>query len=208
MRKKLELTGQKFGRLTAIKRCDAKKDRKHIWLWQCDCGVKKEIVGCHVKDGRISSCGCLQIERSTTHGMRKSHTYNSWARMKDRCNNQHDKNYDSYGGRGISVCAQWNKFENFYADMGEKPKGMTIERIDNDGNYEPKNCRWATQKEQCRNTRKNRLVQYQGEVKCLSEWSEILNISRGTLHSRLKIYPPSLAFTLKKYKNRPNVKER
>lgn len=102
-----------------------------------------------------------------------------------RCLNSKCKYYHNYGGRGITVCTRWHSFVNFLEDMGECPKGLTIERIDNEGNYEPNNCRWATRKEQCRNLRKNRMVTFNGETRCLSEWAEITGLTYATLMRRL-----------------------
>ena len=105
--------------------------------------------------------------------------------MMARCFDQSNKKYDNYGGRGITVCDQWLQFENFYADMGERPKGLTIERIDNNGHYESGNCRWATWKEQANNTRRNRRITFGGESLTLTEWARRLSISPSTLHGRL-----------------------
>ena len=108
--------------------------------------------------------------------------------MLTRCNNKNDTRYQWYGGRGITVCDRWSKFENFLADMGERPEKMTLDRIDTNGNYCPENCRWATNKQQHRNKRSNRLLTHDGETKCVAEWAETVGISQGALASRIDVY--------------------
>ncbi len=117
------------------------------------------------------------------HGMDGTKTYRAWGRMLERCRDPRRK---YHAGRGITVCKRWHDFVNFYADMGDRPDGMTMERIDNDGNYEPDNCKWATHAEQSRNTRYNHLVTFQGKTQCVTDWAEELGINRITLYSRLR----------------------
>ena len=119
------------------------------------------------------------------HNMYGTLIYRVWNSMIQRCTNPNLDNYNRYGGRGIKVCNRWLKFEFFYADMGDKPEGFSIDRIDNDGNYEPKNCKWSSMKEQQRNTRRNRFIEHEGITKPLIEWSEELNINYRTLISRM-----------------------
>lgn len=148
--------GQRFGRLVVLGLSDYKRYRI---LCKCDCGNIVPIYKYNLRDGISKSCGCLRNEIVTKHGHNtdkkgKSPTYSSWDGIIQRCNNPNCKAYKHYGGRGITVCERWNKFENFLADMGENPsKGYSIDRIDVNGNYEPSNCRWATAKEQSRNKR-------------------------------------------------------
>lgn len=120
-----------------------------------------------------------------SHGMAKSKVYAVWCGMIKRCFNEKDSNYPIYGARGIKVCDEWLKFENFFNDMGNRPEGMSIDRIDVNGDYNKSNCKWSTRKEQARNTRTNRFIEFNGDNKCLMEWSEVTGISVGTIWYRL-----------------------
>lgn len=176
MARKLEdITGQKFGRLTAIGGYDRSTGVTY-WDFQCECGTVKSIPARSVKNGAISSCGCLKSdvmkESKTSHGMARSPVYAVWGSMVSRCTNPNTPQWDDYGGRGIRVCDRWLKFENFLADMGECPSGMSIDRIDVNGNYEPGNCRWATPKEQSRNRRNTVFLTVNGRTQPLAEWAE------------------------------------
>ena len=159
------------------------------WFCRCECGTEKWIHWNSAVQGKIKSCGCFKrnqiIARCLKHGMTKSRTYRAWAAMLTRIRNRNRGRFKDYGGRGISVCARWLSFENFFADMGEQPQDKTIDRINNDGDYEPGNCRWATIKEQANNTRRSHPLTYRGETKPPKEWARIAGINYFTLMSRL-----------------------
>lgn len=161
-RQKYDLTGQRFGKLLVIRPKESTKKRHITWDCLCDCGNQTTAVGVYLRSGSKQSCGCLRseiiAEASTKHGhsraQKASPTYISWASMRTRCLNKNAKNFEHYGGRGISVCERWKHFVNFLNDMGERPEKMSLDRINVNGNYEPSNCRWATASEQVRNRRK------------------------------------------------------
>ena len=191
------LIGQKFSRLTVI--CDSgeKSQRCIAWLCECECGNRIKVRSTNLVNGHTSSCGCLQIERAIalgksklTHGLANTSEYSSWAAMKDRCLNPNNPARNSYGGRGIIVCNRWlNSFENFYTDMGPKPTSEhSIDRYpDNDGNYEPGNCRWATREEQANNRRTNHVVSYKGTELTIAELAKKHNINYNVLNGRIQI---------------------
>jgi hypothetical protein len=186
-----DISGQKFGRLTAIKFTES-RNNKAYWECRCDCGNIKEYAAIYVRSGNSKSCGCLKIDKQAlnnyTHGKSDTVEFRIWCGIKNRCLNQKDKSYSFYGGRGITVCSRWlESFENFLSDMGKRPApDLTLERKDNDGNYEKDNCRWATRTEQMNNTRTTRFITFQGETLPLSEWSRRMNISSYIVHGRLK----------------------
>lgn len=190
-----DLTGQRFGYLTVIKKAGKNKSDKILWLCKCDCGKLKIIQGASLKNGRTKSCGCLRKKGARrTHGFKYTRLYCIWQGIKKRCLNKNTSNYYIYGGRGIKICDEWkNDFKVFHDwafangyDENAKRGDCTIERIDVNGNYEPSNCKWVTMKEQCRNTRSNKLITYNNETRCLMDWSYIFNINYKTLLYRFK----------------------
>jgi len=193
MPKRLELIDKKFGRLTVLGFAYVKNSRSYLKC-KCDCGSEKNIAEHDLKNGNTKSCGCLKKEGNRkTHGMRYTRAYKSWSGMKSRCLNKNSTNYKYWGGRGITFCEKWIKFENFYADMGKCPKGKSIERKNNNENYYPKNCYWANIKEQNNNKRNNHFLTYKRKTMTVSHWAKFLNINQSTLKNRLlKIEKSSL----------------
>ena len=158
-----DITGLRFGRYFVERYAGRDMRSKAKWLCICDCGDKRIVDGARLKSGNSLSCGCYRADRNsvTWRTKRQDHmdTYNTYAGMKDRCLNENSKPYPRYGGRGIKVCARWmESFDNFVADMGPRPKGLSIDRINNDGDYEPSNCRWANARTQVRNSTSAKLT--------------------------------------------------
>ena len=155
--------GARFSAWTVIADAEHGANWQPRWLCKCDCGTERVNYATNIFRGLSKSCGCAKKNRlgdaKRTHGMTGTPTYSSWVSMFTRCENPNSKSFLNYGGRGIKVCERWKSFENFFADMGEKPvKGMSIDRLDVNGNYEPGNCEWSTPTKQARNTRKTRLT--------------------------------------------------
>lgn len=181
----IKMIGKKFGKLTVISRSVNNRWRGLRWVCLCDCGKETITNGCDIRSGHTKSCGCLSVK----HGQKKNGTtskiYAVWYHMIDRCTNVKSKYYNDYGGRGISVCQRWMKFENFSEDMGEVPQGCQIDRIDNNQGYDKENCKWVTPKQQQRNKRSNHLATHNGKTQCLAAWSEEVGINYDTLLSRI-----------------------
>ena len=189
-RPKHQMDGRRFGRLTVVALIPSKKS-PYSYLCKCDCGEPSAVLGTLLRDGKTKSCGCLNAEliraRARTHGLSKTAAYAIWSGMISRCTNQNLKKYDRYGGRGIKLCKRWEKFENFFADMGDRPAGMWLDRINNDGDYEPGNCRWATRKQQARNKSTTRYLTAKGETKSLSTWAEEMKLKPSTIARRIQL---------------------
>lgn len=191
-------SGQVFGYLTAIsiEWKPLKRSGSHpFWKCKCRCGNETLVSAYKLASGHTKSCGCYNLEvlvaRSKTHGQfvgkKMTPAYCSWSCMIQRATNPNLKGFKNYAGRGITVCARWLKFENFFADMGKRPTGTMLDRIDTNGNYEPGNCRWATRIESANNTRTNRWITFNGKTQTLAQWSREVGLKRLTLFTRLKL---------------------
>lgn len=190
------LSGQRFGRLTALSRAPNAglgTSSKAKWNCVCDCGKTSVVHASALRGGNTKSCGCIKQEngviagkRTRRHGKTGSKIWIVWDSMLQRCNNPNHKSYKDYGGRGVNICKRWHAFENFYADMGDVPDGLSIERNNVNGNYEPSNCRWATMLEQGLNKRNNTLITANGKTKPLAAWCRQYGISKVTLMDRIK----------------------
>ncbi len=178
-----DLTGKKFNSWMVLGYSYHNKNGNRVWKCQCKCGEIGYLLTYVLKSGRSKQCKRCA---SSTHGMRNTRIYGVWTGMLDRCYNKKGKDYHNYGLRGIRVYSKWrNSFENFFVDMGNKPKNLSLGRIDNDGNYEPGNCRWETYQQQQNNRRSNHLVTYKGKTQTLKQWSEELGISYTTISDRI-----------------------
>jgi hypothetical protein len=192
------LEGQRFGRLLVLQRAGSRKGQR-LWCCTCDCGQTAVAKSNALLMGHKRSCGCLRGENSKGNPRKMKHgaaaggkptpEYRAWHGMISRCHGKRSHTYARYGGRGIEVCERWrgvSGYQNFISDMGPRPfSGAQIDRIDNDGNYCPENCRWATPKRNSRNRSTNRQVTLAGETRPLSDWAEILNLHPQTLKGRL-----------------------
>lgn len=182
--KRIDLTGERFGRLLVLKQAPRlAKDRNARWSCRCDCGQKAIVRTDLLCSGLTTSCGCFQKEvasaQMTTHGMTNTREFSIWHTMRARCHRPSSRAYKTHGARGIKVCERWrDSFENFYADMGPRPSPKhSIDRIDNNGDYTPENCRWATSYVQARNTRYNRHVEMDGVSFIVADWCALMGVS-------------------------------
>lgn len=206
--KVIDLTGQRFGRLVVVSRAENTKRGQARWVCQCDCGNITEVKGGALRSGATKSCGCYQRDRTAqsciTHGGTKSRLYLVWAGMKQRCLNINNSRYAAYGGRGIRICDEWENdfamfrdwaFANGY-DENAPFGACTLDRINNDGDYEPSNCRWIEQKEQARNQRTNVNIGFCEKTQTVTQWAEERGIKTGTLAYRIrKGWEPERALT-------------
>lgn len=192
-----DISGNRYGRAVVISYSHYERSNAH-WNCVCDCGNQFVTTGKGLRQGSTQSCGCLAKERraaatskaKTTHGATKAgrdrRTYRIWTNMKSRCSNPKFDSYKWYGGRGIKVCERWGSYENFVADMGEAPSGMTIDRQDSDGDYGPGNCKWATWTDQQNNRRNNKPLEHNGVTMNQTQWGRELNIDHRAISARLK----------------------
>lgn len=189
----LNLAGRIFGKLTVSHPASPAKDGRRRWHCQCSCGSTTAVTVSRLLSGMTRSCGCLIRETlrrtATTHGKSRTPEHRVWCGIVNRCHNPKEPTYPRYGGRGIKVCRRWREsFMAFLADLGPKPSPKhTLDRKNNDGNYEPRNCRWATRTEQARNKSNNRVLTHKGESLCLAEWAERTGIDCSIIKGRLRL---------------------
>lgn len=185
-----DLTGERFGRLVIIAYKGQNAQKNSVWICTCDCGGRTETTTRCLRSGDSKSCGCIRkenvVRRFTKHGMSRSPEYTAYRHMIDRCQNANNKYFSYYGGRGISVCEKWKQgFEYFFQDMGRRPEGASLERCDVNGDYTPKNCRWAlTWHEQMQNKRNNALLTHGDETLCITEWARRYGVPKSTALAR------------------------
>lgn len=190
-KKTRDLAGQKFNRWTVISFSHI-KNRKAYWFCRCDCGEERIIMGSSITTGGSQSCGCARVDfvtdKNTTHGLSKHILYSVWQDLHARCKGYNPDDIPCYVNKGIIVCDRWNGpegFVNFLEDMGERPEGTQIDRIDNSKGYSPDNCRWVTCKENQRNRGTNRNITFNGKTQCMSAWADDTGLSKGVIKSRL-----------------------
>lgn len=188
MGKFIDLTGQRFGKLTVLERVYPPNRKSAYWKCLCDCGNEKVVKGGNLTSGNISSCGCLLRKYQTRSEIYHDRIHKIYHAMKRRCLNPKDHKYEYYGGRGIGVCQEWLddylSFRKWAINNGYK-SDLTLDRIDTEKGYSPENCRWATIKEQCNNRRSNHLITYNGKTQSMTMWAEELGVTFGTLKYRI-----------------------
>jgi hypothetical protein len=212
MPSRAEMPGKTFGRLTVLSLAYVAHPWNAMWLCRCECGNTKVIANSSLVRGATRSCGCLLREvsyaRCYRHGRTRTPEHKAWQAMLRRCK-PGSATASLWGDRGITVCDRWRSFKNFLADMGPKPPGTSLDRIDNGGNYEPSNCRWATKLQQANNTRTNRRCTYEGETLTLAEWAERTGFPYNLLRDRIhKGWPIEEAINIppcgpRSYRDRP-----
>ena len=199
-RRAMDIAGHSFGRWSVISRAENNEQGRTQWNCKCECGTERIVVGTSLTHGLSKSCGCLELEQKTIHGLNDTYIQTAWENIKGRCYNANYPGYKNYGGRGIYVCDEWlESIEQFYKDMGDRPtEDHSIDRIDNDGPYSPENCRWATQSEQTRNSRQSkRWYVYGVKYDTALEAAKAHNVEKSTIRSWCngrtengKYYPP------------------
>lgn len=194
----IDLTGWQVGYWTVLRKIEHNTHKQVQWLCRCVCGKERAVISLSLHAGKSKSCGCMT---RVTHGMHKSPEYGIWRSMKNRCHIKKHKGYRNYGARGIKVCERWlNSFENFYADMGPRPSPEhSIDRKNNNGNYEPGNCRWATNDVQHRNRSDTHFIEFAGERLPLLDWATKLGLSPRGLRTRLERLSLEQALTMRRH---------
>lgn len=209
--KLVDISGQRFGMLVAVKRIAIKPRRGSLWECKCDCGNTKAIFQCQLRQGKTKSCGCFFKKNvgkwNTTHGCSMTKAFRSWMGMIRRCHSEHDAAFARYGGRGIKVCEEWrNSFDAFLRDMGHPPTAKhSIGRIDNDGHYQKDNCEWQTAAQQNANRSNSVFITIDGKTKCVSEWCRHFGVNVPAAFARIKYgWDPVRVFTtpIRHYWNR------
>lgn len=207
-RKAHNLAGQRFGRLLVLGAITS--GARVYWHCRCDCGNDTNVRADSLRNGAIVSCGCQRLESVTTHGMHSTAIYRRWSGILARCFDPKNKGWERYGGRGITICEAWQDFQTFHdyvsklSHFGEK--GYTLDRIDNDGNYEPGNVKWSTAKQQQRNRRGNHFITANGVTRTLHEWAEVTGLATSTIFNRIKAgWSPEDTVTLSPDKGRRHL---
>lgn len=176
-----DLTGHRFGRLVGVEYAGGGR-----WRCKCDCGRTVDVITSNLNKGNTASCGCRLTESRIKHGMSGTKVHAVWKSMVFRCHNPKDRSFHNYGGRGITVCTEWREsFSQFIADMGLRPDGFDIDRIDNNKGYGPDNCRWVSRKRNLNNRRNNRRIQFNGQSRTIAQWADALGINYRTLNNRI-----------------------
>lgn len=198
---RINLVGRRFGRLLVERDGQTQQGGALMWRCICDCGARHDVLGQHLRSGRVKSCGCLRAEQNRTagltHGYSRARWYGSWVQMWRRCTSPRAVGWANYGGRGITVCERWRDPAAFHADMGDHPAGLwDIDRIDNEKGYCLENCRWATRKQNINNRRVTLQVKYRGVTRSLQDWVELTGLPRRLVYERLFLlkWPPEEAF--------------
>ena len=187
-----DITGNRYGALVAIERAGSTSEGLALWRCRCDCGGEIVARGANLRSGNTTSCGCVRNEqarmRCTKHGDYGKRLHTIWRHMKERCEDANNRYYYCYGGRGVSVCEEWHDYEVFkkWALENGYDDQLSIDRIDNDKDYSPDNCRWATMKEQQNNRSNNCRYTYNGDTHTVAEWADILGVNKHTLYTRLR----------------------
>ena len=208
--KRYDLSGKRYNRLLVVGCIDKRKNRQLLWFCRCDCGGSAITESYKLKAGHTKSCGCYNkeksAERGTIHGQCNSFSYGSWRGMKERCLNPNNINYKYYGAKGIKICNRWLTFENFFRDMGERPKGLTLEREDNNGDYCLENCIWANIQQQVYNKSNTIFLTFKDKTMTVADWSIKTDIAYETIRGRLKRgWATEMALTLP-LRARPRLK--
>lgn len=176
-----DLSGERFGRLLVSQYVGG-----GLWRCVCDCGATSQVLTSNLKKGNSTSCGCKRRETSFKHGMSGSRVFSVWRSMIQRCHNPKDRSFHNYGGRGIRVCDEWREsFSQFIADMGARPEGYDLDRIDNDKGYGPDNCRWVSRQRNLNNRRNNRVIEFRGKSQTIAQWASELGMNYRTLNNRI-----------------------